>query len=184
VTTRTGRVGVYPGSFNPPTIAHLAIADTARRTYGLDRVDLAVSRVALAKEHVQHPPFEVRVEAIRAAIAGDDGLGLLITDHQLIADIASGYDVVIMGADKWHQIMDPIFYSDSEQARDAAMARLPTVALVPRPPLEIPEAMALPIPDHYGDVSSTAIRQRGRYDWLAPGAVDIYRPWLDAEPGA
>ncbi|MEC8920902.1 MAG: nicotinic acid mononucleotide adenylyltransferase, partial [Actinomycetota bacterium] len=32
------RHGVYPGSFDPPTLAHLAVADAARRRHGLDRV--------------------------------------------------------------------------------------------------------------------------------------------------
>jgi len=35
-------VGCYPGSFNPPTIAHLAVADAARRQAGLDSVDLVL----------------------------------------------------------------------------------------------------------------------------------------------
>ena len=55
------RRGVYPGSFNPPTIAHLAIAQAARDQCGLDRVDLVVSRVALAKEDVRDPPFDDRI---------------------------------------------------------------------------------------------------------------------------
>ncbi|WP_419919708.1 hypothetical protein [Candidatus Poriferisocius sp.] len=51
----TKRIGVYPGSFNPPTIGHLAIARAAPAQQGLDRVDLAVSRVALGKELVARP---------------------------------------------------------------------------------------------------------------------------------
>ena len=45
-------IGVYPGSFNPPTTAHLAIAEAARTHHRLDRVVLSVSRSALAKEDV------------------------------------------------------------------------------------------------------------------------------------
>ncbi len=52
------RRGAYPGSFNPPTVAHLAIADAARRRLGLDRVDLIISRDALGK----HPDGLVPVE--------------------------------------------------------------------------------------------------------------------------
>ena len=58
------RIGAYPGSFNPPTIAHVAIADAARRQRHLDRVDLVLSRVPLAKEHVQLPLFEHRVAVL------------------------------------------------------------------------------------------------------------------------
>jgi hypothetical protein len=177
-TQQRERVGVYPGSFNPPTIAHLAIARAARSAHELVRVDLAVSRIALAKERVVHPPFDQRVAAIRAVVEAEPGLGLVITEAQLIADISEGYDVVIMGADKWHQVMDPRFYGDSERARDAALLRLPAVAVVPRPPLEVPADLVLDIPDEIAEVSSTAVRDGGRHDWLAPGAAAVYRRWL------
>ena len=46
----THRRGVYPGSFDPPTIAHVAIAEAALLQAGLDRLDFAISRIALGKE--------------------------------------------------------------------------------------------------------------------------------------
>ena len=42
-----GGRAAYPGSFDPLTIAHLAIAETAWSTHSLDRVDLVISQVAL-----------------------------------------------------------------------------------------------------------------------------------------
>ena len=65
-----GRIGVYPGSFNPPTLAHLAIARAALAAHRLDRVDLSVSRTALAKEHVDHPEFDDRA----ALYVADDAM--------------------------------------------------------------------------------------------------------------
>ena len=35
--------GVYPGSFNPPTVGHVAIVEAAIRLHDLDRIDLVVS---------------------------------------------------------------------------------------------------------------------------------------------
>ena len=55
------RRGVYPGTFNPPTMAHLAIAEAARHQRGLARVDLALSRRPINKEHVDVPAFAHRV---------------------------------------------------------------------------------------------------------------------------
>ena len=52
------RVGVFPGSFDPLTTAHLAIADAAIVACGLDRLDLVISRAALAKEPGGHAPIE------------------------------------------------------------------------------------------------------------------------------
>ena len=59
------RLGVYPGSFNPPTVAHLKIALTAREHHGLHRVDFAVSTITLGKESVMRPPFEERLAVRR-----------------------------------------------------------------------------------------------------------------------
>ena len=183
--------GVYPGSFNPPTIGHLAIADAARRAHGLHTVDLVVSHVALAKETVHRPHFDDRMTVLVESVAQIGWLQARSTSHQLLVDIARGYDVLIMGADKWHQIQDPVFYGDSHTARDQALAELPTVAVVPRPPLDVPDELVLHVD---GDlplarVSSTAARA-GRRDWMTPAArafdeatgawtdPDRYERWL------
>ena len=109
----TRRLGVYPGSFNPPTIGHLAIAEAARDQRGLDRVDFTVSRVALGKEAVERPSFDDRIAVLETSVADIEGLAVVVTDHQLLVDIAQGYDAVVMGADKWAQVLDPAFYGDS-----------------------------------------------------------------------
>src|SRR5204863_4471919 len=59
--------GVYPGSFDPLTVAHLAIAEAAARAARLDRIDLALSNVALGKERGAHSGVEARAAAIRRA---------------------------------------------------------------------------------------------------------------------
>ena len=69
-------------------------------------------------------------------------LGLVVRDHRLVADIAEGYDVVVMGADKWHQIQELQWYDD-EADRDATLARLPEVAVALRPPLIVPPELLL-----------------------------------------
>ncbi len=56
--TRSGARGVYPGSFDPLTIAHLAIAEKAVHEAGLDHLDLALSRAALGKEDGGHLPLD------------------------------------------------------------------------------------------------------------------------------
>ena len=128
------RRGCYPGSFNPPTLAHLAIAEAALASCGLSRLDLVVSRVALAKEHVEHPPFDDRLAVLDAVVAARrPRLGLVVTDAQLVVDVARGYDLLVLGADKWDQVLDPAYYGGSPEARDAAVAALPPVAVVPRP---------------------------------------------------
>ncbi len=97
--------------------------------------------------------------------------------HRLIADIAGGYDVVVSGADKWHQLLDPDWYGGAA-GRDGRSARLPTVALAPRPPWALPgddpaadppdgvEFVVLHTDPAHHEVSATAVRS-GRAEWRA-----------------
>ena len=164
-------VGAYPGTFNPPTVAHLAIAEAARRQGGLDRLDLVLSRVPLGKD-LAAPTLEDRVEVLEAVARTRPWLGVRVTDLQLIVEVAAGYDAVVLGADKWLQVIDPGWYDGSVEARDDALRRLPRLLLVARPPHAV--AGALPAdavlldlgPDAEG-VSSSAARA-GRHEWVAP----------------
>ena len=179
------RVGIYPGSFNPPTRAHVAIARAALEQRGLDRVVLAHSPSVLGKRDVERPLFRDRV-AVLEAVADDEQpwLAAAVTEHRLLADIAAGYDVLVMGADKWHQIQELQWYGDSEAERDAAIARLPVLAIAPRPPLEVPERWALAVPEEQvAGVSSTEARA-GRLEIMAPAArrfAEATGAWIDPD---
>ena len=159
--------GVYPGTFDPPTVAHVAIAEAAVRAGALGRLDLAVSRNALGKDAAAQPPFESRVALIERLTISRSWLRVIVTESQLIADIAAEYDVVVMGADKWAQVRDPAWYDGSIAARDAALARLPRVLVAPRPGFEVVGAHALELPGHLSGVSSSAARA-GNHDVIAP----------------
>jgi hypothetical protein len=163
------RHGVYPGSFDPLTVAHLAIADAARDQCGLDVLDLVVSHVALAKEDRRQAPVADRLAAIASATGDRSWLRARATEHQLLVDISAGYDLLVIGADKWLQLHDPRFYGDSAAAMHAALERLPPVAVAPRAGVSLPAGDAATVlavdPTHH-HVSSTAVR-RGRLDWRA-----------------
>jgi hypothetical protein len=185
--------GVYPGSFNPPTVAHVAVAEAARRQHGLDRVDLAVSRLALDKEHVERPRLEDRLMVLGQLADRLGWLGVVVTDAQLLADIATGYDLLIVGADKWSQLHDVRYYG-SAAGRDAALRRLPAVAVAPRPPHSTPDHLALDLDPRHAATSSTAARA-GALDLMIPEAVafdaltgawtdmDRYDRWRRSQPG-
>jgi nicotinate-nucleotide adenylyltransferase len=167
--TRGGGRGVYPGSFDPLTIAHLAIAETAVHEAPLDHLDLALSRSALGKEAGAHLPLATRVAAIERAARARPWLGVTVTDDQLITDIARGYDTVVMGADKWAQVRDPEWYGGDVSARNAALAALPRVLVVPRPGFAVEDAERLDIGDELTHVSSTRARA-GEHHLVAPEA--------------
>jgi len=172
-----GPVGCYPGSFNPPTIAHLAVAEAAVAAAGLVRLDLVLSRVALGKEDLVHPTAEERAEVLRAVAARRPWLGVVVADARLIAELAHGYDAVVVGADKWRQVIDPAWYGDDPAARDAAVASLPRVLVAPRGDDRPAGVELLDLADHHRDVSATSVRA-GAPDaarWLLPEAADAAR---------
>lgn len=159
-------IGVYPGSFDPLTIAHLTVAECAVRQLDLERVDLAISRTTLGKAHLREHTVAQRLAAIERAAASRPWLGVVLLDASLVAEIAVGYDAVVMGADKWAQVIDPEWYGGDPAARDAAVAALPRVAVAPRGALDVPPELRLEVPDHIGEVSATAVRE-GRGEWAA-----------------
>ncbi len=108
------------------------MARTAGERLGLARVDLTVSRAALGKEHIDHPRFDHRIAVLRESVIGEAGLAVAVTDKRLVAEIADGYDVLVLGADKWRQILEPDWYEGGEIGRDVALASLPTVVVFHR----------------------------------------------------
>ncbi|MCU4184922.1 hypothetical protein K6U06_11170 [Acidiferrimicrobium sp. IK] len=169
------RTGAYPGSFDPPTVAHLAVADAARRQAGLDRVDLIISQVALGKEDRHGPAPSARLAVLEACRASRPWLGARLTSARLLVDIAEGYDVLIVGADKWAQLVDPAWYGGSQAARDDVLRRVPAVLVAPRPPHPLPapsppRVTLLEVDVAHGPVSSTAVRA-GRLEWMADEAA-------------
>jgi len=166
--------GAYPGSFNPPTIAHLAIAHAARHQAELERLDLVVSRVALGKPQPPGPALDDRLAVLRRVARRHGWLGVRLTDSQLLVDIAAGYDVLVVGADKWAQVLDPRWYA-SEAARDRAVASLPAVLVVPRRGVTLPplgdRVRLLEIDPAHLDVSSSLARAT-RPEWMLPEAAE------------
>ena len=165
----TPRRGVFPGSFNPLTVAHLEIARRARDNHDLDEVHLVVSEVALDKSTPPGPPFDERIRLLNADAAEFDWLLIKTTTAKLIVTIATGYDMVIMGADKWRQVNDVRYYGSASE-RDDALDRLPQVVVAPRTGDEVPDDLRLETSAEIHDVSSTQARNGDR-SLMAPHAA-------------
>lgn len=80
------RLGIFPGSFNPPTKAHLALARAALEC--VDEVVFVLPRVFPHKEY-DGATFEQRVEMLRAALAGEPRFSIATTHGGLFVDIAA-----------------------------------------------------------------------------------------------
>lgn len=171
---------MYPGSFNPPTVAHLAIAAAAVDQCGLATLELVISHDPLGKDGDDLLPRERRLAVLERAAASRPWLRFGTTENRLIADIAAGFDVIVLGADKWAQVTDPAWYGASLDERDRALARLPRVAVAPRTGFAVPDPedhpeldlTVLDLHEDHRHVSATAVRA-GRTDWLLPEATGI-----------
>jgi nicotinic acid mononucleotide adenylyltransferase len=184
-------LGVFPGSFNPPTVAHLAIAEAAWRQCQLQRVDLVVSRSPLGKEPSDLVRLEDRVAVLETIADSRPWVGVRTTDARLLADVADGYDALIVGGDKWAQLVDPVWYGGSERARDDALRRIRRVVVAPRAAHAVTGCEVLELADVHLEVSATEVRG-GRTDWMAAEAIEFdartgawtdparYRRWLRA----
>jgi hypothetical protein len=152
-------------------VAHLAIVEAALGHVATVR--LVLSERALGKDVPSGgTTVAVRRTVLEAAVAPLGGVEVGVTSSRLVVDIAeeAGAAAVVVGSDKWSQVVDPAWYGGSEAARDAVLRRLPTVLLVPRaggdPAVEGAlaarsagvEVVRLDLPDELRAVSSTRAR--------------------------
>lgn len=66
------RVGILGGSFDPPHIGHLVVADDAMDALGLDAVWFIPASIHPLKQGRTATPADCRREMVEAAIAGND----------------------------------------------------------------------------------------------------------------
>jgi nicotinate-nucleotide adenylyltransferase len=63
------RIGLFGGSFNPPHVAHLAVAEAAREQAGLERVLWVPAAVSPFKQDEAMPEAHHRLSMVAAAVA-------------------------------------------------------------------------------------------------------------------
>jgi nicotinate-nucleotide adenylyltransferase len=68
------RLGLYGGTFDPVHKGHLAVARAAREAFGLDRVLVIPNRLPPHKQALTGASYEQRLEMVKLACAGDEGL--------------------------------------------------------------------------------------------------------------
>lgn len=130
-----GRVGILPGSFNPPTVAHLELAAAARRGFRLDRVVFSLSSVIVDKERVQGLCREDRLLLLSLAAEEHAWAGAAVVNRGLYYEQAPAFSACfgadlwfIVGMDKVVQIFDPRYYDDRDRALGALFAHARLIA--------------------------------------------------------
>ncbi len=193
-------LAALPGAFDPPTLAHLALARAARDR-GFDAVCFTLGKETIDKES-SGLPLEDRLEILVELAAKERGLGVALQNRGLYVEQAAALRAAIpeaadlafvVGMDKLPQIFDARYYDDLE----TSLARLFEKAgllVAPRGAAERAELTGIlerPAARRYAsridwldldplwrDVSSTAVRDRiSRGEsveaWL-PRAVEEY----------
>jgi nicotinamide-nucleotide adenylyltransferase len=125
---------VFPGSFNPPTRAHLALLRQARkfanRQGGHWQIYAAMSKQIVDKEAVERMTLLDRIVLLERVLKDKvKGAGILLLNKGLYVEQAEGIRAAfpqvcrlyfLLGFDKMVQILDPRYYTD----RDAALREL------------------------------------------------------------
>lgn len=88
-----GRAGLFPGAFNPVTVAHLAIARAAREQYGLAQVAFVLPGEFPHKEYGAIS-FEDRVNLLDVAMGDEPGLAIASTGGGLFIEIAREFSTL------------------------------------------------------------------------------------------
>ena len=137
---RSRRVGLLPGSFNPLTLAHTALAESARRTAQLDLLAWGIAARTVDKEDVLRATIPDRLAqlAVYARSSHSDAVlllnrGLYVEQADAIRVLTGGTVevVIVVGYDKVVQILDPRYYQDREKALRELFDRA-TLLVAPR----------------------------------------------------
>ena len=178
-------VVVFPGSFNPPTNAHIALLQQARKTVGEPaHLYAAISKRTVDKESVERPTWLDRIELLHIVLhryLRDTGIilfnrGLYVEQAEALQSSFPSIQRIffLVGFDKIVQIFDPHYYKDRDASLVALFAHA-ELLVAPRGNdgekelealLHRPEncrfahyVHPLPLDAQYRDISSTRIRQ-------------------------
>jgi nicotinic acid mononucleotide adenylyltransferase len=127
VDAAPARLALMPGSFNPPTYAHLALADAVVRTGRVDRVDFLIATRTVNKETIEGASLPDRLVMLLALVRSRPDLGVVLVNRGLYVDQAELVRATVpgvrdlwfvVGFDKIVQIFDPRYYRNRDEALD------------------------------------------------------------------
>ncbi len=190
------RLGILPGSFNPPTIAHLTLAQAALAQ--LDQVVLVLPRAFPHKDYVG-AGFDQRAAMLQALADRSLGLAAAGSDGGLFAEIAAECRVAygpatdltfICGRDAAERIVTWDY--GTPQAIEGMLESFELLVAsrggAYEPPATLPgHIRQLVLPADLSHISASEVRRRIQmglaWEHLVPGPIvpmvrEIYRPAL------
>jgi nicotinate-nucleotide adenylyltransferase len=164
------RIGLFGGTFDPPQLAHSALARSARDALQLDEVRWVLTGQPWQKTHAITPARH-REAMVKLAIAGERGFVLercelerdgpsytLQTVQELRQSEPGAQWVLLIGADQYNNLHT--WRGWRELLGLVTLAVAPRAGVVPRPDVDVALVphQAVPLPSM--DVSATDIRAR------------------------
>jgi len=190
------KVGIMGGTFDPPHIAHLIIAEMARVRLELDQVIFIPASDPWMKSALVVTSADIRVEMVSLAIASNPAFSLSLieverpgptytvdTVEQLFGEV--GYDAdlfLLLGWDSMAEL--PAWKAPYRISKIARIVAFPRPGFIKPDPAEMERTMPgsteriLYMDEPYLSISSTCIRQRAiegkSLRYLVPDAVGRY----------
>ena len=201
------RLGIFSGSFNPITVAHIEMIEAAQKRYDLDEILLILARanvdkgvfgLSLADRLLMLKLYAVTREDFSVAACSH---GKFIEKIEALkpAYPPSTHFSFIVGYDTFIRLFDPKYYTDMHDALEALFDQCRFIvanrqdydANAVRNVMEAPDYHRyancidlIELPDFYADISSTHIRsqiQEGNsVDHLVPPEVQAYLKAIQA----
>lgn len=169
--------GLYGGAFDPPHLGHVALAEGAKRTFGLQRLIVLVSARPGHKD--THCPPEIRLELARAAFPADDvRLDPYPRTIELLRAERFDSPLFVLGADEFSQFLS---WAEPEAVLELAELAVGSRPGHPQERLEmVLEQLGTPERVHFFDIepnaaASTGIRTSGSLDLVPPAVAALIR---------
>jgi len=183
------RIGVFGGTFDPPHLGHLALAEWAREELGLDRVLFVPAGVPPHKRTARSSPAR-RLAMTRLAVRGNSAfraepLETRRRGPSYTVDTLRALAARHPGAKLWLLVGADTYATIAEWREPAEIARLASVAVAARPGAPRARRAAWTrggrvrwLGNPALDVSSSAVRDRARAGrslrYLVPASVAGY----------
>lgn len=177
------KLGIFSGSFNPLTVAHIKMVEEARERFQLDELLLLLAKANVDKD-VFGWPLAGRILSLKRYAEDQNNISIGISSHGRYIDKVEALKTIypvdtefhfIVGYDTLVRIFDPKYYTDIQtelqhlflECRFIVANRdqvdIETVKkFLAQPALQQYRSSVTPLrlPDFYAEVSSTEVRQR------------------------
>lgn len=190
---REGRLGVFPGAFNPLTKAHVELARAGRLQHRLGQIAYVLP-TAFPHKRYSEAPFEARLGMLRAALGDEPGSAICSSGKGLFVEICEeireicGGDVelyFLCGRDAAERIVNWDYGEGISFPQQLQRFQLLVASRGHGydPPPELHGRIhSIELAEEYESVSSTAVREaiRTGKSWrhMAPGEV---ADWIERE---